>query len=488
MNPIVIIGAGFAGIGMGIRLKLAGITDFVIVEKSAGIGGTWYDNHYPGAACDIESHLYSFSFEPNPRWSRSFAPQPEILEYLERCVDKYGLRSHIRCNVEIVRATYDDAAARWRLETQHKGTACEPLGARFVIAGTGGLSRPSLPDIAGLDQYQGPMFHTARWDHDVPLDGKTVSIIGTGASAIQVIPQIAPRVGKLKVFQRTAPWIMPKRDRALAPSEQSLFAKLPVAQKLARAGQYLLHEATAYGFVKNPKVLALGAKLARAYLDKSVRDLELRRKLTPSYAMGCKRILLANDYYPALCRPNVELITQSIRGIEPTGVRTTEGTLHKSDAIILATGFYAAEMCTPFEVHGRNGASLADRWAQGAEAYLGMAVSGFPNLFMIVGPNTGLGHSSMIFMIESQIAYILDCIQKMERDQLRSVEVKADAQARYNAELQSRFPQTVWATGCQSWYLAKGGRNTTLWPGWTWEFRSRTRRWNPTEYALEASS
>ena len=480
LDPIVIIGGGFSGLGMGIRLKQAGIHDFVILEKSDGIGGTWWDNRYPGAACDIESHLYSFSFEPNPKWSRAFAPQPEILQYLEHCADKYGLRPHLRLGTEATSAVFEEDHQRWRINTK-RGDA---LLARMLISGTGGLSRPSLPDIPGLADFTGKMFHSARWDDSYSLDGKTVAVIGTGASAIQIIPEIALRVRQLSVFQRTPPWIMPKRDRALGSFEHQLFDRIPFAQKLARTAQYWMHELTAYGFVRNPALLKLVSKLAQRYLEASVADPVLRQKLAPQYVMGCKRILLSNDYYPTISRSNVSLHTERITRVERDGVRTADGVLHKVDAIVLATGFSAAEVGAPFDVRGRGGVSLEDEWREGAEAYLGTAIAGFPNLFMIVGPNTGLGHSSMVFMIESQVQYILDCVQWMERDQVRTVEVKPAAQQRFNEKLHARFPNTVWSSGCVSWYRTKHGKNTTLWPGLTLEFRLRTRRFDPTEYAL----
>ncbi len=465
---------------MGIKLKQAGVHDFVIFEKSDGVGGTWRDNHYPGAACDIESHLYSFSFEQNPRWSRAFAPQPEILQYLEHCADKYELRPHLRCNTEIARAVFDEGSARWQVTTKRG----ESLTARVVITGTGGLSRPQLPEIAGLADFKGARFHSARWDDDYVLDGKRVAVIGTGASAIQIIPAIAPKVGRLDVFQRTPPWILPKRDRAIAPLEQSLFGRIPLAQLAARTAQYLFHELTAVGFIREPRLLGLVSKLALKYLEASVRDPELRAKLTPHYQMGCKRILLSNDYYPALQRPNVALHTAGITRVEERGVRTGDGVLHEADAIVLATGFAAAEMCAPFDVRGRGGRSLDEAWRDGAEAYLGTTIAGFPNYFMIVGPNTGLGHSSMVFMIESQVEYILDGLRLMDRDGLRTVEVKGESQRAFNAELQARFPRTVWSSGCVSWYQTRSGKNTTLWPGLTAEYRLRTRRFDPSEYAL----
>ena len=477
---IVIIGTGFAGLGMGIRLRQAGIEDFVIFEQADHIGGTWRDNSYPGAACDIESHLYSFSFAPNPTWSRTFAPQAEILAYLDRCADQYALRPHIRMNTAVTGAAWKQSAGRWELRTSDG----KITRARLVIACCGGISRPALPDIPGLATFAGRMFHSARWDHSYDLGGKTVAVIGTGASAVQIVPAIAPDVKQLKLFQRSPPWILPKEDRDIPPDERERFARRPLLQKLVRWKQYLRHELAAPGFVSQPRILKWAEGLFHWFLKKQVADPELRRKLTPSYRMGCKRVLLSNDYYPALQRPNVELITEAIQEVRPEGILTRDGTLHKVDALILATGFQAAEAVSPFSLVGRSGRELNEVWADGAEAYLGTAVSDYPNLFFIVGPNTGLGHNSMIYMIESQIAYILSCVRMMRSRKLRQVEVRPQVQQRYNRKLQARFPGTVWKSGCVSWYQTRNGKNTTLWPGYTFEYRLRTRKFDPDSYDL----
>ncbi len=481
---IVIVGTGFAGIGMAIRLKRAGIDDFTLLEQAGGVGGTWRDNHYPGAACDVESHLYSFSFEPNPKWSRTFAPQKEILSYLEHCVDKHGLRSHLRLNTAVVRSTYDDARGLWRVETSTGDT----IEARALVLGCGGLSRPSYPDIAGLADFKGEMFHSARWNHEASLDGKRVGVIGTGASAIQIVPSVAPVAGKLSVFQRTPPWILPKHDPPISKTARARFARFPSLQMLARFGQYWRHEVFATGFVVQPKILGFAERLALRYLKRSVRDPALCAKLTPDYRMGCKRILLSNEYYPALCRDSVEVVTDGIDRVEARGVRTKDGTLHELDALVLATGFQAAEVGSPFEVRGAGGRDLSEAWKPGAEAYLGTTVAGFPNLFIIVGPNTGLGHSSMVLMIESQVRYILDAIKLMRARKLKSVDVRDDVQHAYNERLQARLGQTVWSSGCSSWYMASNGRNTTLWPGYTLEFMARTRKFDAGSYVLEAET
>ena len=479
-DHVVIIGAGFGGLGMAIRLKQSGFHDFTLLEQGDGVGGTWRANHYPGAACDIESHLYSFSFEPNPGWSRTFAPQREILAYLDRCADKYGVRPHLRLGTRVSSAVFDERRGLWALET-----SAGPMQARALVSATGGLSRPANPDIPGLGAFTGKVFHSARWDHAYPLAGKTVAVVGTGASAIQIVPAIAPEVSRLHLFQRTPPWILPKLDYPIPPAKRERLRRAPALQRLARMGQYLQHELFALAFVVEPRILQRAGKLALGHLRRSVPDAALRDKLTPSYTMGCKRVLLSNDYYPALTRDNVELCTEGIQEIRASSIVTRDGRERPVDAIVLATGFQAAEALAPFPVRGRGGRDLDDAWRDGAEAYLGTTVSGFPNLFLIVGPNTGLGHSSMIFMIESQIAYVASALDAMRTGNLKLVDVRADAQARYNQRLTERLARTVWSTGgCESWYRTRSGKNTTLWPGFTFEFRLRTRRFDADRYEL----
>jgi cation diffusion facilitator CzcD-associated flavoprotein CzcO len=470
---VIIVGAGFAGLGMAIRLKRAGIEDFTILEQAERVGGTWRDNHYPGAACDIESHLYSYSFEPYSGWSRTFAPQSEILAYLERCVEKDGLKPHLRLGEGVRSARYDEASATWRVET----TRGECLRARILISGCGPLTRPALPELPGLNQFAGRSFHSARWDDTYPLECKRVAVIGTGASAIQIVPQIAPRVAQLHVFQRTPPWILPKFDHPYPEERRLQLQRSPWRQALSRQSFFWRHELSTLAFVRgrSSRLLRFGEFMARRHLFQSVKSPELRAQLLPSYSMGCKRVLLSNDYYPALTRPNVELVTQPIESVQPHGVRTLDGRERPVDALILATGFQAAEAVAPFEVRGKGGLDLDAAWSGGAEAYLGTAIAGFPNLFLLIGPNTGLGSSSMILMIEAQLAYVLDCIQTMRGRGLGSVEVRADAQRRFNQRLQGQLGNTVWASGCKAWYTTRSGRNTTLWPGATLEFRWRTR-------------
>ena len=475
---VLIVGSGFAGLGMAIRLKQAGIDDFVLLEQANGIGGTWRDNHYPGAACDVQSHLYSFSFEPWPEWSREFAPQKEILAYLEHCADKYGIRPHIRFGARVTRAHWDEDAGMWEVETNDGAKIRAPV----LVPGCGPLSRPVMPDIPGLESFQGKTFHSARWDDSFPIEGKSVAVIGTGASAIQIVPEIAPRAGKLFVYQRTAPWVMPKPDGEIPAWKRAAFRRVPAAQQLARQRIYWTRELMALGFVVEPKIMKLAERYSRGFLRKSVADPELRDKLTPRYTMGCKRVLPTNDYLPALQRPNVELVTAPIAEIRAHSIATKDGVDRPVDAIVLATGFEAAEQVAPFEIRGRDGRELNEVWTDGAEAYLGTSVAGFPNLFMLIGPNTGLGHTSMIIMIEAQIAYVLDAVKRMRARGLESVEVRPDVQAVYNLEMQRRLANTVWASGCMSWYLTRTGKNTTLWPGFTFEFRLRTRRFDADSY------
>ncbi len=480
-NHVLIIGTGFAGLGMAIRLKQAGIDDFTILEQASGVGGVWRDNHYPGVACDVESHLYSFSFEPNPNWSRQFAPRAEILAYLEHCATKYGVRPHIRFNAGAKSAVFDERTGIWTVEATDGTT----IRARVVVSGAGhALSRPITPDIAGIGSFAGKIFHSARWDDSFAIEGKRVAVIGTGASAIQIVPAIAPKVGQLLLYQRTPAWVVPKPDHVITERQQDRYRRMPFLQTLARQSIYWKREALALGFVVEPRILKLVEGLALRYLKASVKDPALRAKLTPSYRFGCKRILPTNEYYPALCRDNVEVVTDGIAEIRANGIVTKDGTERTVDAIVLATGFEAAEAMSGFDVRGRGGLTLNDAWKNGIEAYLGTSIAGFPNMFLLIGPNTGLGHSSMVFMIESQIAYVLDAIKTMRAKSVKLVEVRADAQARYNTRLQERLKNTVWASGCASWYQAKNGKNTTLWPGFTFEFRMKTRRFDPEAYEM----
>jgi cation diffusion facilitator CzcD-associated flavoprotein CzcO len=477
----VIVGAGFSGLCAGIQLRKAGIENFVILEKADGVGGTWRANTYPGAACDIPSHLYSYSFEPNPSWSRAYGGQPEILAYLEHCATKYGLRPHLQCNAKVVAARFDETRGTWSV-TVEDGRV---LRARALILGNGALHLPQIPDLPGLASFRGKTFHSARWDHDAPLDGKRVAVIGTGASAIQFVPQIAPRVAQLDVFQRTPPWIVPKADRPIRAAEQWAFEHVPGAHWLRRSGLYWLFESRVLGFAFAPRVNAVLEKIVLKHLERSVPDAALRAKLTPSYRLGCKRILISNDYYPALARPNVDLVTGGIERVEERGIRTRDGRLHELDAIIFGTGFRVVDYLASMKIIGTGGQDLNDVWTSSVRNYLGINVSGFPNLFLLMGPNTGLGHNSMIFMIEAQARYAVDAIRTMHRNALATIDVRPEVEQAFRAEMTRRLSNTVWTSGCSSWYMAPDGE-VLLWPGFTFDYWWRTRRIDLRAYATHS--
>ncbi|KWX02931.1 Cyclohexanone monooxygenase [Carbonactinospora thermoautotrophica] len=479
---VVIVGAGFAGLGMAIQLKRAGVEGFVVLEKADEVGGTWRDNRYPGCACDVQSHLYSYSFEPNPAWSRMFAEQQEIWDYLKHCAEKYRITPHIRFGTELVGAEYDDATGTWRVRT-NRGA----ITTRALVLATGPLHQPAYPDIPGIDRFRGKAFHSAEWDHGYDLAGKRVAVIGTGASAIQFVPRIAPRVDRLHLFQRTPPWILPKPDRSISPLEQRLFRAVPALQRLYRSAIYWTLEARILGFTVHPRLMKLAEAVARQHLRRQVPDPELRRKLTPDYTIGCKRILISNDYYPALTRPNVELVTDGIAEIREHAVVTRDGVERPVDAIIYGTGFHVIDAFDHLDIVGRDGLKLREAWSGGVEAYLGVTVAGFPNLFFLLGPNSGLGHSSMVFMIEAQVRYVLQALRPLLRGDARAVDVRADVQATFNQRLQARLREAVWGIGgCRSWYLDENGVNRALWPGSTAEYWLRTRRLKPAEYRIEA--
>jgi cation diffusion facilitator CzcD-associated flavoprotein CzcO len=477
---VAIVGGGFAGLGMAIELMRAGRTDFVVLERDGDIGGTWHQNTYPGCQCDVPSNLYSFSFAPNPEWSQTFALQPEIGAYLKKVADDFGVRPYVRTGTTVHDASWDEQAQRWTLQTS-RGT----LTARILVAGMGALSEPSLPSIPGADSFEGPAFHTADWRHDVDLAGKRVAVIGTGASAVQVVPRIQPLVGMLSVFQRTPPWILPHPGRPVRPRERALFRALPAVQKAVRGATYWARECFVLPF-KFHRLSVVPERMARAHLEQQVADPLLRDKLTPRYEIGCKRILMSNEYFPALQEPNAELVTDAIERITPTGVITADGVEHAADAIVWGTGFRVTDMPYGEWLRGRGGRVLGDLWReQGMQGLRGTTVAGFPNLFMLVGPNTGLGHNSIVFIIESQISYVMDALRTMEQRGAVACEPRPPAQERFNAQLQRRMRRTVWTQGgCASWYLDAHGRNTTLWPGSSWTFRRATRAFDPAEYEL----
>jgi cation diffusion facilitator CzcD-associated flavoprotein CzcO len=478
---VAIVGAGFGGLGMAIRLKQAGIHDFAVLERADAVGGTWRDNTYPGCACDVPSHLYSFSFAPNPGWSRTFSRQPEIWDYLRECSERFGVTPHVRFGHDVTAADWDDDAQRWSIET-----SAGALTAEILVGAMGPLSAPSVPSIPGLDTFAGTAFHSAEWNHDHDLTGERIAVIGTGASTIQLVPEIQPRAGRLHVFQRTPPWIMPHPDRPIGEREQRLYRRFPAAQRLVRGAIYWSRETFVLGFL-HQRVMRLPERLARRHLRHQVPDTALRAKLRPSYRMGCKRVLISNDYYPALTKPNVEVVTDGIREVRPGSIVTHDGTEREIDTIVFGTGFHVTDMPVAEIVRGRDGRTLAEHWQGSPQAHRGTSIAGFPNLFMLVGPNTGLGHNSIVFIIESQVRYVLDCLRVMDERGVASVDVRPEAQAAFNEEVQRSMRGTVWTSGgCASWYLDANGRNTTLWPGSSWSFRTATRRFDPADYVLTA--
>jgi cation diffusion facilitator CzcD-associated flavoprotein CzcO len=484
LHEIIIIGTGFAGLGMAIQLREAGIEDFVLLERAGEIGGTWRDNHYPGCACDVQSLLYSFSFAPNPHWTRAYAGQPEIQSYLLDCVARYELRPKIELGAEIVEARWDESSSTWSLATRDG----RRYRARVLVSAIGALSNPAYPDIPGLDSFAGTSFHSADWDHDYELANKRVAVIGTGASAIQFVPRIAPEVARLDLYQRTPPWVLPKADRAFTPLERAAHAHLPGFAATRRALIYWQLEARVLGFTRYPRIMSAVERLAARHIARQVPDPELRAKLTPDYTLGCKRILIANDYYPALTRPNVEVVTDGIERVTPSGVVDSSGREREVDAIIFGTGFRVQDLVRPGAFVGREGLDLAASWRARPEAYKGTCFPGFPNLFMLAGPNTGIGHNSMVYILESQIAYVLDAVRQLRQGGWTSVEVREDAHVAFNEELRSRSTNSVWQTGCHSWYLDEQGRNTTLWPDFTFRFRRLTARFDTAAYHVQAEA
>lgn len=483
---VAIIGSGFGGIGVAARLLRAGITDVTLLERGTDLGGTWRDNSYPGAACDVPSHLYCFSFAPNPGWTRSFSPQPEIWEYLRRVAAGEGVTGKIRFGEEVTAARWDQSGRFWRIET-----TSSVLTARFLVSAAGPLSDPMIPAIPGLGTFAGTVFHSATWDHDHDLTGRNVAVIGTGASAIQFVPRIQPLVNRLTVFQRTAPWILPRRDREISSLEHWLFRHVPVTQRMARASIYLGREAYALGFTKNPGIMAKAEALALRHLHRQVPDPDLRATLTPSYRMGCKRILLSNDYYPSLTQPNVSLVTDGIKEISHRSVVTTDGTAHEAGTLVFGTGFHVTDFPLAQRIFDSDGVTLASRWTARPvqTAFRGTTTAGFPNLFVLTGPNTGLGHTSQVFMIEAQIRYVVGALTLARRDGFDRIEARPAAQAAYDRVVQRKMRRTVWVTGgCKSWYLDADGRNVTLWPDFTFRYAWLTRRFDPSDYDLAAAA
>ncbi len=469
---VAILGAGIGGLGMGARLKQQGVDSFVILEKAGAVGGTWRENTYPGAACDVQSHLYWYSFDDQqPDWTRLYAQQPEIQRHVESFVERHGLAPHIRFHSEVSRAAWDEASGRWIVEM----TSGERIQAEVFVGAWGQLNRPAFGTVPGREHFRGEIMHTALWRHDVDLTGKRVAVIGNGASAVQVVPEIAERVGSLTVFQRSPNYHVPRMDRPYEAEEREHFRDR-VARMESRRGFYEEHESWigAMKLDSNP-VLDEFYRIAREMLDTQVPDPELREKLWPDYPLGCKRLMVADTYYPALMRDNVSLVTERIEGIEERGVRTSDGTLHELDVIVFATGFETLSFLGSLEILGRGGRSLREEWQDGARAYLGMTVSGFPNLFLLYGPNTNLGHNSIILMLEAQYDYVLQALRILDERGAIALDVREEALERYNRQLQDELSRTSFAGGCTSWYKTADGHITNNWSGSVEEYKAAVR-------------
>jgi cation diffusion facilitator CzcD-associated flavoprotein CzcO len=479
---VLIVGAGFSGLCMAIKLLEAGMKDFLLIEKSDDIGGTWYDNRYPGCACDVPSHLYSFSFERHAGWSRMFASQPEIYRYLKSCVERYGLAQYIRLNTRFHEAAWDESAGTWRI------TAGDNLRihARVLVSGMGALHVPHYPEIPGIERFSGPSFHSATWKPEVDLSDKTVAVVGTGASAIQFIPRIAPHVGRLYIFQRTPPWVVPRRDFGISEKWQQRFRTVPGLMWFFRTFLFFALEWRVLAFLGNRFIRGYLQKIALRHLERSIPDTKLRAGLTPSYEIGCKRILLSDDFYPALNRPHVELVTQNIAEIRERSIVTHDGAERPINVLIYGTGFHVTDQFIGMRLVGRGGVEIHDAWRKGMSAYLGVTVSGFPNFFILLGPNTGLGHNSVVLMIEAQVHYVMNCLKLMRRRNLSVMEVRPETQQHFTANIQNRLGHTVWQSGgCRSWYQdTHTGENTALWPGSVIRYIRTTRSVSPAEYDL----
>jgi cation diffusion facilitator CzcD-associated flavoprotein CzcO len=479
---VLIIGAGFSGICMGIKLREAGVNSFLIIEKSADIGGTWWDNRYPGCACDIPSHLYSFSFEPSTEWTRMYPGQQEIHDYLKRCVERHELGPHIRLNTRFQEAVWDESAGEWHATAQDG----MHIQARVLVSGMGALHVPRYPEIKGLERFRGPAFHSANWDHSVELDGKNVAVVGTGASAIQFVPQIAPRVGKLHLFQRTPAWIVPRLDFAFSEKWKRRFRSIPPTRWALRQYIFWRQEFRVLGFLGNESIRKKAEDIAHRHLARRIKDPKMRAALTPNYQLGCKRVLVSDDFYPVLNRPNVELVTEAIAEVREHSIVTQDGVERPIDVLIYGTGFRATEPLIGCRVVGRGGVEIHDAWGKRMSAYLGVTVNGFPNFFMLLGPNTGLGHNSVVLMIEAQVRYAMNCLKLMKRRKHRVIEVRAESQRHFVEEIYHRMNGTVWLSGgCHSWYQDQNtGEITTLWPGSVIAYLRRTRSVSPSDFEL----
>jgi cation diffusion facilitator CzcD-associated flavoprotein CzcO len=476
-----VVGGGFGGVGAAVMLRRAGYRDVSVFERGERVGGVWTNNTYPGAACDVPSHLYEFSFAPNPRWSRRFAPQAEIQAYLENVARHHQVLDQVHTSTEVTRARWDEKHSRWCLET-----SAGPHEADLLIAACGQLSVPKRPSIPGLASFAGPAFHTAEWRHDVELTGKRVAVIGTGCSAIQAVPAIQPIVARVEVFQRSPGWTIPKMDFAYSERTQRLFERFPLLQRLDRMAIFALMELGAAGMTTHPWMLGPFRALARRQITNAISDGELRAKVTPSDEIGCKRIMLTDDWYPTLAKPNVELITDPIAEVTPTGIRLEDGTERPADVLVLATGFQAHGFVAPMEIVGLGGRALADEWAEVPRAYLGLSVPGFPNMFLLYGPNTNGGTGSVVYVIEAGVSHVIAALGELERARAREIEIQRQTAEAFDRELRAALGATVWHTGCTSWYLDDEGNDPNQWP-WLWStYRRRTARIEPGAYELRA--
>ncbi|MDT5218264.1 MAG: hypothetical protein QOF15_369 [Mycobacterium sp.] len=483
-TEIAIVGSGFSGLGAAVKLDEAGHKNFIVLERGNDVGGTWRDNSYPGAACDVPSHLYSYSFALNPEWTRSFSTQTEIQNYIRGVAERAGVLDRHVFNCHVKNAVWREQDRHWELSTAH-GT----MTANVVIGAFGALAEPSLPGITGIDDFDGQLFHSAQWNHDAELTGKRVAVIGTGASGIQIVPAIVDEVAHLDVYQRTAPWLLPRLDRPFTRVERWAFRNIPGVLALARAGIYAVRETQVVGLAKNPRLMKLFELLSRLKIRTEIKDPELRRKVTPNFRIGCKRMLISNDWYPALDREHVELVTDGIREVKGRSIITEDGTAREVDAIIVATGFHVTDSPMFDAICGADGKSLSQTFAdKGMRAYKGSTIAGYPNMFILIGPNTGLGHTSMVYMIESQLNYVVDAVNNIKSRNITRIDVRQDVFDDYNDALQRKLAGTVWMTGgCASWYLDAHGNNTTLWPDFTFRFRRQTKRFDLDAYETSTS-
>lgn len=478
-TKIAIIGAGFGGLATAIQLLKRGIKDFVILEKASDVGGTWRENQYPGAACDVQSHMYSLSFAPKSDWTKRYAEAPEIFQYIQDLIQEYDLKKFIQFDTEVISTRFDEQAHAWEISIKNQSA----LHSQFLIFASGPLHIPQIPKIKGIEKFKGEVFHSSSWNHAYDLNGKRVASIGTGGSAIQYIPEIAPKTKQLYVFQRTAAWVIPRDERAYNALDKKLFAQYDWFRKLHRARLYWSNESRVVPIVK-PQMMRLGQKLAEAFIRFQVKDKEIAKKLTPDYTMGCKRILVSNRYFPTFNRKNVELVTDSIQEITENAIVTKDGQVREIDCLIYGTGFITDPRIylKDFKCYGENGIELKEAWKEGAESYYGISTKGFPNLFQLLGPNTVLGHNSVIFMIESQVNYILQLIEAVEKSKTKAIVVKDVVQEEFNRKIQEKFAGTVWQSGCVSWYQQEGGKNFSLWPSYTWKYWLETKNANLADY------